>query len=538
MNTLRENNTLSSSPASMKEEEISGTNSNSNNNSNNNNNIHNNNTSTINMSTAATATSKPIKPKTPLKKEELEKIALELRKKLSRASITAKKSLSPGDIRDNSNSNLNSNSNSISNSNGNHDISSNSIISNNNTSSNNIAKSSPLKTYILRKQLASSPINNSVTTGFLSSSPNNLYSPSGKSPTHIKTPAAIYLSSSPLKNVANISNEEDSPTKRRKHSPSRSGNRSPQMILEEISRPNTPSSINRPYPAVLKPSLDLTSNNNNNHDDNQMRLKQQQTTPTLQKKDLAFVNTPNILLQTPKQSRPSTVTNGNYNDDEGADLLMYLATSPSPAKPHYSNTPRTSALLQQHTQFQNAGAGPSSSLTSTSTSTSSGIMKVPPPSSVSFIVPPPPVTPKRLPNSLGHNLANTKTPQNRLTPSVNLFNASAGGAGGLPSQGLTLTPNGFNMNDYVNFFTPSPNSANLGNANANAVSKNLLRTPDFNNLLNGATPHITVDGRSKVDGKLLNFNKVLFNNNASSPPSSSGSNTATAGLHTDGSSKD
>lgn len=65
------------------------------------------------------------------------------------------------------------------------------------------------------------------------------------------------------------------------------------------------------------------------------------------------------------------------------------------------------------------------------------------------------------------------------------------------------------MNDYVNFFTPSP-----GNAMNN---KNLLKTPDFNNLLNGSGAGAGANSAlgqtplgKKLDGKMLNFNKALF----------------------------
>lgn len=63
------------------------------------------------------------------------------------------------------------------------------------------------------------------------------------------------------------------------------------------------------------------------------------------------------------------------------------------------------------------------------------------------------------------------------------------------------------MNDYVNFFTPSPGHS--------ALTKNLLRTPDFNNLLNqqGGNDSNVINsnlGKSRVDGKVLNFNRVLF----------------------------
>ena len=162
----------------------------------------------------------------------------------------------------------------------------------------------------------------------------------------------------------------------------------------------------------------------------------------------------NALLKTPKQN-----SNGNgYNDAEGADLLMYLATSPSPARPYLSNTPRVmnkplpsilqSSILQssQPSQSQSqtsttsasasASANASSSAGSGSAANASSSS-----SSSSFLAPPPPVTPKRVINS--HSI---RTPQNRLTPFFNTLNAN-----GLPSQGLALTPTSFNMNDYVTF---------------------------------------------------------------------------------------
>lgn len=272
-------------------------------------------------------TSNMSKQKPSLKKEELEKIAAELKKKLSKASLTAKQSLSPTNIRTNS---------------------------------------SPLKSYFTpSKNITSSP---------------NLYSPSSKSPTKMNP---TYLVSPPI--------HEDSPTKKRKTLPLKGG---PQMVLEEIPRPNTPTKQ-----TTLKPSLD-----------------DKVTTPTLAKKELHD----SALLKTPKSK------SNNYNDNEGADLLMFLATSPSPAKPYY--TPKHSLPSRDS----------------------------------KFVQPAPPVTPKR------HLQANTKTPNNRLTPGFNLFN------GGMPSHGLTLTPTGFNMNDYVNFFSPSPGGEML--------QKNLLKTPDFSNL--------------------------------------------------------
>lgn len=67
------------------------------------------------------------------------------------------------------------------------------------------------------------------------------------------------------------------------------------------------------------------------------------------------------------------------------------------------------------------------------------------------------------------------------------------------------------MNDYVNFFTPSPGSANI-NSNSNNISKAFLKTPDFNSII--------TSNKQRVDGKMINFDKVgLFgtNNNESTP---------------------
>ena len=126
------------------------------------------------------------------------------------------------------------------------------------------------------------------------------------------------------------------------------------------------------------------------------------------KRELSSQSSKNALLN-PKQN-----SNGNgYNDAEGADLLMYLATSPSPARPYLSNTPRVmnkplpsilqSSILQssQPSQSQSqtsttsasasASANASSSAGSGSAANASSSS-----SSSSFLAPPPPVTPKEL----------------------------------------------------------------------------------------------------------------------------------------------
>ncbi|CAN3484060.1 hypothetical protein DICA0_F09494 [Diutina catenulata] len=320
------------------------------------------------------------KPKTPLKKEELEAIAKELKKKLSKASITAK-SLSP------------------------------------------TVKKSPLKSHLMRR---SSP----------ASSP--MFSPH-KSPTHHK-PSSVYLSSSPLKA------ELESPTKR--------------MVLEHASPTCKlkPSLDDKPLAQVrspLRPSPMGASRGSFGSIDGAMVPSVQvsgsnpTTAASSQAASASATRKPSIT--TPKQQRrelvktPQRGSGGPY--DEGADLLMYLATSPSPSKPQ-----NQLGGASGHLPTFGAPQGPQA------TGTTPKIKQT-----NTFVAPAPPMTPKR-PHGVG---GVTKTPQNRLTPG--LFN-------NLPSQGLTLTPTGFNMNDYVNFFTPSPGG--------DVLSKNLLKTPDFNNLLN------------------------------------------------------
>lgn len=362
--------------------------------------------------------------KTPLKKEELEKIARELKKKLSKASLTAKQSLSPTNVK---------------------------------TTPISLPKSSPLKSYIMKKNASAhsmsngSPINN---MNNLNSSPINLYSPNGKSPTHIRTPAAAFLSSSPLKNMAHNDADDtlESPTKKRKTSPNK-------MFLQEI----TPErSTHTTAKNTLKPSLELESTPTKK--ESRSLRKEEQTTPTLPKRELtnSQPNSQNAILKTPKQ----TSNSNGFNDAEGADLLMFLATSPSPARPFYGNTPRSVnkplpsiQQPQQHTPSQSSQQQQTSQPATLSLSVSQPSSQSSNSGPSAFIAPPPPVTPKRVITSL-----NTRTPQNRLTPFFSSLN------GGLPSQGLALTPTSFNMNDYVTFFTPSPGGA---------FNKNLLKTPDF-----------------------------------------------------------
>lgn len=407
------------------------------------------------MSTATTSTTTASgqKVKTPLKKEELEKIARQLKKKLSKASITAKQSLSPTNMK---------------------------------TMAPNVPKSSPLRGYINANSHQNRDTH--ANDSFLSSSP-NIYSPNGKSPTHIKTAAATFLSSSPLKNIANGDNDElnDSPTKRRRTdlSPSK-------MVLAELTPSgNGNASGNgeqqQQQKHGLKPSLDMS------------------TTPTRQSS-----RRDSITSKQRDNEAEFDVAKTPAPDTEGADLLIYLATSPSPAKtykpkvsinlpPSHSNSKDasdTSSTLQQQTQ------------THPSAQQQLQLQQPPQLSASTFAVPQPPVTPKRV-TSQHHQ--HTRTPLNRLTPFFNNLSSN------LPSSGLTLTPSGFNMNDYVNFFTPSP-----GNAMNN---KNILKTPDFNNLMNGSASGTGAGAGAnssmgqtplskRLDGKIMNFNKVLYQGHA------------------------
>lgn len=312
------------------------------------------------------------KPKTPLRKDELEKIAQELKKKLARASVAAKQLLGSG----------------------------RSGPPDSPVSLTLFPKSSPLKNYYMwKRQIASS----GASLGLL---PNLI------SPQHAP------LASLPTGET----DDEQSPTKKRRAEP--------QMVLRELPRPLTPgksavaaeNSLGSPDAAAV-PQVKVT-------------------TPTLAKKQLN-------LLKTPTQPRRESFGGGgNGADTEGADLLMYLATSPSPAKPFATPRATTASQAPQSKPGQ-------------------------------FVAP---MTPKRA----GTTLA--KTPQNRFTPAL-YGNVVPGSA--LPLAGLALTPAGFNMSDYVNFFTPSPSGS--------AAARNLMKTPDFHN----AALLLKL-----VDGKMINFDKV------------------------------
>ena len=379
------------------------------------------------------------KPKTPLRKDELERIAQQLKRRLLKASITAKQAKPP----DRTASAISY-------------ASLHTGVANDGSATRTSATSTASSGSAIRSRQHKSPSVN----GILSSSPIDLYSPSGRSPTHMRTPSALY---NMRRNNGSDSSLLGSPSRGRTGTTSgtvsgtASGTTSaattvsapasasasasasakqPQMVLQELA-PSTPGkhhdgALDAP---TLEPSPVLNSTSN------------PQTTPTLPKKQLAT-----LLLQTPTQpQRTPRNGNGNFNDTEGADLLMYLATSPSPARSFTTSSSKYN------------GGNHSANGTSHN-----------------FIAPPP-LTPKR------PHVINSKTPQ-RLTPLVNLL--STFNAAGLPSSALTLTPAGFNMNDYVNFFTPSPGAA--------MAAKPVPRTPDVS--------------AKQVDGKMINFDRVgLFN---------------------------
>ena len=313
----------------------------------------------------------PAKPKTPLKKEELEAIAKELKKKLSRASVAAK-SHSP------------------------------------------TLRKLPLKQQAaaaVRKQAAALP------TLLPLYSPHKL--PTKKKPLLM---LAVYLLLLPLKTPLKTAGH-DLPTKR--------------MVLEPALAPLPVRRLKplleaRPAPAAPPPSAPLAP-------------------------ALALAPRP---VTTPKQQRRDLVSTPNRSHyDEGADLLMYLATLPLPAKPYTQLVLPNGAIPTSHPLAAATGQPPTPGAP---VSFGAPLAKTTKGKSDPFVAPAPPMTPKRAPG-----VSAAKTPQNRLTPGL---------LSALPSSGLTLTPTGFNMNDYVNFFTPLPGGEML--------TKNLLKTPDFNNLIN------------------------------------------------------
>lgn len=419
------------------------------------------------------------KPKTPLRKDELEKIAQELKKKLSQASVAAKQLLTATAS-----------------------AQARPLPPDSPVSQTSLPKSSPLKNYYMwRRQIASG---NHKTLTLLPS----LYSPGRGLPTLTKP--SIFLSSLPLKNFSApehgsaqnspsntasrkgsvdsdaFTEPNDSPIKRRRaDSGAVIKPREPHMVLQPITAlPVKKGQLTPPKPAALHPSPVLSANP---APERKPAKKSTQTTPTMARKELA-APPQSALLKTPTQPGRREA----YNDEEGADLLMYLATSPQVPKLYGGTTPRAPAnnsSASQNAAFSNPGAGAKPLL-----------------SGHQFIAPAPPLTPKRTAVSMA------KTPQNRLTPMFYGGGLTVPGSA-LPSAGLALTPAGFNMNDYVNFFTPSPGAAAAsGHGTGANLGRTLLKTPDFNGQLQNSS-------HTPVDGKMINFDKAeLFGLSGPEPP--------------------
>lgn len=380
-------------------------------------------------------------------KEEFEQIAKKLKLKLSRASVTAKQLLTTANP-----------------------SSQRQWPPDSPVSQTSLPKSSPLKSYYMWKRQGSSsklPTLNSLP---------NLKSPNGKSP--VTSEASTVLSSSPMKPAA----DNESPTKLYRNRIRAAGRPEPQMVLQALpaASPQAKLSLN-PLPVIEEkhlsngavlvqqgpqgPSsvphssaLPLTSASLGRRPPGFSNgVSKSSTTPTLSKKQLA-----NQAFATPTQPGRS-----ESSQDEGADLLMYLATSPSPARP-YGTTPRVGMAPSHHTVFS-AWSKPSAA-------------------GNQFLAPQPPITPKK------PLIGNDRTPHRRFSPSL-------GGmlGGNLPSEGVSLTPADFNMNDYINFFTPSPAIAASMHPGSMA-GKSLMQTPNRQGLAQSSASQ-----PAPVDAKMINF---------------------------------
>lgn len=383
-----------------------------------------------------------------MNKEEFEQIAKKLKRKLSRASVTAKQLLTS----------TTANAQRL-------------LPPDSPVLQTLLPKSSPLKSYYMWKRNGSS---GRVPT--LNSLP-NLRSPNGASP---KLADSSLLLSSPSKGP---SEHNESLTKLHRNRAGAAGRPEPQMVLQALPPAASPQKLGlTPLPildgkllaastfpnnstAPLQPhlvgnaaaSLTSASLGRRPPNFNPVASMKSSTTPTLSKKQLA-----NQAFATPTQpGRPEST------QDEGADLLMYLATSPSPARP-FGTTPRAVIAPSHHSVFS-AWSKPSGN-------------------GAQFIAPQPPMTPKK---PLG---VSDRTPHRRFSPSL-------GGllGGNLPSEGVSLTPADFNMNDYINFFTPSPAMAATMNPGS-VAGKGLMQTPNLSALSQDASAQVKV-----VDAKMINF---------------------------------
>lgn len=392
-------------------------------------------------------------------KEEFEQIAKKLKRKLSRASVTAKQLLSstsataqrlwPPDSP---------------------------------VSQTLLPTSSPLKSYyMLKRQGSSNKLPN------LNSLP-NLKSPKMRSPA-VKDSKG-FLASSPLRRGSELN---ESPTKMHIKRIGAAARLEPQMVLQALpgaSSQHLNQSLN-PLPVLdghrlandtfpppsgvpdhgvlsqslsraLGPSLSSASIGRRPPSFGNSVTGKSSTTPTLSKTQIS-----NQTFATPTQPSRSD-RKGDSALDEGADLLMYLATSPSPARP-YGTTPRALVAPSHHNSVFSSWNKPSSS-------------------GNQFLAPQAPMTPKK------PLLSHDRTPHRRFSPSI-------GGllGGNLPSEGVSLTPADFNMNDYINFFTPSPAMAATLHQGG-MTGKGLPQASNNPSSLQGLTPQPT-----SVDAKMINF---------------------------------
>ncbi|ODQ83236.1 hypothetical protein BABINDRAFT_159673 [Babjeviella inositovora NRRL Y-12698] len=211
-------------------------------------------------------------------------------------------------------------------------------------------------------------------------------------------------------------------------------------------------------------------------------------------------------LSTPKTSRNrmSLLTpKGRSNDEEGADLLMFLATSPSPAT-YGKNSSMLGALPSlPKLQFPNSLdtkspiALPSFNITASASgaaTVSSTPNKESRPKSA-FLAP---ATPKRSNNLLsGVN----KTPITSRFAGTGITNADL-----LKTPTTTrATPVGFSMSDYVNFLTPSPISRAMSGRTPHQASNDLS---SFH--LSGGPALGASNLGAGAAGRIVNFDKLSF----------------------------
>ena len=328
-----------------------------------------------------------------------------------------------------------------------------------------LPKSSPLKSYYMLKR-KSSP--NGLST--LDSLP-YLKSPTGRSP---ELPgSSITFSISPFKGGLE---SNDSPTQINKNRAGAAGRPETQMFLKALplssaGSPPMKLALN-PLPVLDEKPLGIFPGYQGAPG---LALKQSLTTASANRRSLSIgssksATTPVLAkkqLSTQVFATPTQPGRSESDKNEEADLLMYLATSPSPAMP-YRSTPKAAAALapghQSVVSSSNKPNGPGNQ----------------------FLPPQPPISPKK------PLTPSDRTPQ-RFPLSLNGMLGST-----LPSECVSLTPADFNLNDYINFFTPSP--AIAASIHHGMQGKSLMQTPNI--------PALALSHSSQppsVDAKMINF---------------------------------